>query len=239
MYPAPSGAATRPRRGRARAKVDVLADLKLADLHLLIRQLGLPVDVGLGQEFRGVLHRKRAHIAPHELAYVEGRLRLTLPELYAVQHTTPSNRRLLRDRLTGTVERFWFDRLRFDAGRLDLPRIRRVYRRWHEAKAADLSEDQRHVLDGVVLLDALHRRIRAEWTAETPDEVGMMLSERFLAPWASDAHLKRYMSPATARRRRDDLVKLGLLVPVEPNGEVAYGRPIRHYRLAISEAELR
>ena len=231
-----TGAAMRPRRGRARVKVDLsyASRWTVADLLPLFRTLGLPTDVGIGQDFRGILHGRPSFVEPERMAYVEGRLRLTLPELYAVRHGYD------RAQLTGTVEALWFDRLRFDAGRLDLPRLQRVYRRWQAPKALDLSDGQRRVLDSVVLFDALHRR--ADWKDDTPDEVGMMLAERFLGPWASEPRPDRHISPATARRRRDELLRLGLLMEVDPpEGLAAQGgrRPPRYFRLGITSAELR
>jgi hypothetical protein len=232
-----TGAATRPKRGRARVKVDLSREShwRVADLEPLFGQLGLPTDVQLGRDFPGILTGRPAYIDPYRMTYAEGRLRLTLPELYAVQHGHA------RDQLTGTVERLWLDRLRFDAGRLRLDRVARVHRCWHAAKAAELTEGQRRVLDAVVLLDGLRRR--AEWMPEQdhPEDAGMMLAERFLGSWASEPRPDRWVSPATARRRRNELSALGLLVEVpppahrEPTGPM---RAARYFRLAVTDTEI-
>ncbi|QEC49266.1 hypothetical protein FSW04_17900 [Baekduia soli] len=232
MTPVPGD---RPRRGRSRVKIDLShrSRWRIADLVPLFHQLGLPTDVGLGQDFPGLLDGRAAFVEPERMAYVEGRLRLTLPELYAVRHGQE------RDDLTSAVEAVWFDRLRFDAGRLDLPRVRRVHERWRAARTAELTDNQRRVLDSIILLDALHRG--ATWRPGTPDETGMMLARRFLGPWASDPRPDRHISPKTAERCVQHLLALGLLAEVPQVREaepVSRHRAPRFYRLTACPVEM-
>ena len=182
--------------------------MKVRDARALFPQLGIPGDAEVGATFPAVLDPNAVgRVDPLDLKYEEGRERFTFGELYAVQHGAD------RRWLTAPVEWCWYVRLLHEAGRLHLAWPLHVHQSWKAAKAAQLDDVARQVLDSVILLDGIWRE-RPPRTSES--YASMALSARFVGPWSS-THTKQ-VSPSTAYRRLAQLERHGLIVPALPPG---------------------
>jgi hypothetical protein len=221
-----------PRRGRSRPKLDTLHtirrgefNVKVRDARALFPQLGIAADVEVGATFPGVLGPNAiGRIDPLDLKYEEGRKRFTFGELYAVQHGAD------RRWLTAPVEWCWYVRLLHDAGRLHLAWPLHLHQNWKAAKAAQLDDVARQVLDGVVLLDGIWRE-RPPRTSSS--YTSLALSMRFVGPWSRTHATMDAFSDRTAFRRLQVLADLDLLVQaLPPEGVTGLAKSTSYYQLA-------